>query len=205
MLADGDLIRTGQWAASSSPSAHLSKFSFGPSVEGLFLQSNLGVVTKMGIWLTPTPQAYTSCSFDMPNLEDVGIIAEMFGEMRRNGVLPSICYVFNIVEWSAIFGKRSDFWNGKGPMPDSCIEQIQEQLETGHWTVKFSLYGSKEVVQAQYNEVQRVVAQRAPTGRLNGVLFSGDGGGLLDPTNVTQPHGNMFIGVRISRENMLSS
>ena len=52
VLANGDVVRTGQWAQSNSQSAHLSKFSFGPSPEGMFLQSNLGIVTKMGAWLT---------------------------------------------------------------------------------------------------------------------------------------------------------
>jgi FAD/FMN-containing dehydrogenase len=50
MLANGELVRTGQFAVSGSPSSHLSKFTFGPSIEGLFLQSNLGIVTKLGIW-----------------------------------------------------------------------------------------------------------------------------------------------------------
>ncbi|KAK4545293.1 hypothetical protein LTR36_003473 [Oleoguttula mirabilis] len=195
MLADGDIVRTGQWAMSTSPSAHLSKFSFGPSVEGLFLQSNLGVVTKMGIWLTPQPQAYMSCSFDMPNQEDVGVITDLFGELRRNGTLPNICYVFNIIEWSAIIGTRAELWGGEGPMPDSRIRELQDQMETGHWSVKFSLYGGREVIQSQYNEVQKAVAERAPTGRLKGITFSGDGDRLLDPTKVTQPHGGMFVGV----------
>lgn len=195
MLADGDIVRTGQWAMSTSPSAHLSKFSFGPSVEGMFLQSNLGVVTKMGIWLTPQPQAYLSASFDMPNEEDVGIITDLFGEMRRNGILPNICYVFNIIEWSAIIGKRAELWEGDGPMPDSRVKEIQEQIETGHWSVKFSLYGGKGVVQAQFDEVKRICAEQAPTGRIKGFIFSGEGDRLLDPTSVTQPHGGMFVGV----------
>jgi len=98
MLADGDIVRTGQWAMSTSPSAHLSKFNFGPSPEGMFLQSNLGVVTKMGIWLTPQPQAFMSCAFDMPEADDVGMITDLFGEMRRSGLLPNNCYVFNVSE-----------------------------------------------------------------------------------------------------------
>lgn len=195
MLADGEIIRTGQWAMSTSPSAHLSKLSFGPSVEGLFLQSNLGIVTKMGIWLTPQPQAYMSCSFDMPDAEDVGIITDCFGEMRRNGTLPNFCYCFNIIEWSTFAGKRADLWEGEGPMPDSRVKEIQDQMDTGHWTVKFSLYGGKEMIEAQYNEVKKVVSERMPTGRLQGQLFAGDGDRLLDPKAVTAPHGGMFVGV----------
>lgn len=195
VLANGDIVRTGQWAQSNSPSAHLSKFSFGPSPEGLFLQSNMGVVTKMGIWLTPQPQAYMSCSFDMPNAEDVGTICDVFGDMRRSGILPNIVYVFNIIEWSAIVGKRCELWDGEGPIPAPRIKQLQEEIDVGHWSVKFSLYGPRAIIQAQYDEVQKIVTAKAPTGRLKGHIFAGDGDRLLDPTTVTMPHGGMFVGV----------
>lgn len=195
MLADGSLVRTGQWAKTDSPNAHLSKFNFGPSIEGLFLQSNLGVVTKMGIWLSPQPQAYMSCSFDMPEEEDVGTITEVFGEMRRNGTLPNICYCFNVVEWSAILGTRRELYDEDGPMPEWRVKEIQKEMDVGHWTVKIMLYGAKGVIQAQFDEVQRVVKERAPTGRLRGVIFEGEDGGLLDPLAVTGPHGGMFVGV----------
>ena len=195
ILANGDIMRTGQWAQSNSPSAHLSKFSFGPSPEGMFLQSNLGIVTKMGIWLTPQPQSYMSCSFDMPDVEDVGTICDVFGDMRRSAILPNIVYVFNVVEWSAIVGKRCELWDQEGPMPESRIKELQEQIDTGHWTVKFSLYGPKAIIQAQYDEVQKLVADRAPKGRLKGLIFSGDGDRLLDPTSINMPHGGMFVGV----------
>lgn len=195
VLANGEVIRTGQWAQSNSPSAHLSKFSFGPSPEGLFLQSNLGIVTKMGIWLTPQPQAYMSCSFDMPDPEDVGTICDVFGHMRRDGTLPNIVYVFNIVEWSAIVGKRCELYPHPGAMPASRLKELQKEIDTGHWTVKFSLYGPKAIIQAQYDEVEMRVKAQAPKGRLKGLIFAGDGDRLLDPTTVNMPHGGMFVGV----------
>ena len=32
--------------------------SFGPSLDRLFMQSNFGIVTKMGVWLLPAPEVY---------------------------------------------------------------------------------------------------------------------------------------------------
>ena len=136
-----------------------------------------------------------SCSFDMPDIEDVGTICDVFGDMRRSGILPNIVYVFNIVEWSAIIGKRCELWDQEGPMPASRLLELQKEIDTGHWTVKFSLYGPKAIIQAQYDEVQKVVTARAPKGRLQGLIFSGDGDRLLDPKAVTMPHGGMFVGV----------
>jgi hypothetical protein len=196
VLANGDVMRTGQWAMSSSPSAHLTKYSFGPTVDGLFLQSNLGVVTKMGIHLTPQPQAYMACTFDLPELEDVEFITDTFGAMRRNGVLPYGIYVFSIVEWMSLFKRRAEWWEGEGPIPDWRVREIQKELDAGFWTARFGLYGPLSQIQGQYDEVARVLAKEAPRGRLRNTLFEGDGpDGLLEATKVTAPHGGMFVGV----------
>jgi len=195
ILANGDVVRTGQFGMTTSPSAHLTKLTFGPSIDGLFLQSNLGIVTKMGINLTPQPQSYMSCAFDMPEFDDVATIVDVFGELRRNGTLPAMVYVFHINEWAAIFGKRSDWWKGEGPIPEWRTKEMQEELDVGIWSVKFGLYGPTGVIQAQYAEVQRVVAEKAPTGRLQQTMFSGKEGGLLEATSVPQPHGGIRVGV----------
>lgn len=195
VLANGDIVRTGQFGMTSSPSAHLTKLTFGPTIDGLFLQSNLGIVTKMGIHMTPQPQAYMACTFDMPEMEDIEVIVDMFGAMRRSGVLPTVVYVFSIVEWSSFFKKRREWWDGEEPIPDWRLKEIEKELDTGFWTVKFGLYGPKNIIQAQYDEIHRVVAKEAPAGRLRNTLFAGEDGGLVDAASVPQPHGGMFVGV----------
>ncbi|KAI1638387.1 glycolate oxidase [Biscogniauxia mediterranea] len=195
VLANGDVVRTGQFAMSNSPSAHITKLIFGPTIDGLFIQSNLGIVTKMGINLTPQPQAYMACSFDMPEFDDIETIVDVFGEMRRSGTLPFITYVFHLNEWAALFGKRSDWWKGEGPIPDWRVKEMQKELDIGNWTVKFGLYGPTGIIQAQYDEVNKVLSEKASTGRLQKALFTGEGGGLLEATSVPQPHGGIRVGV----------
>lgn len=196
VLANGDVVRTGQFAMSTSPSAHLTHMTFGPSIDGLFLQSNLGIVTKLGIHMTPQPQAFMACTFDMPEIEDIETITDVFGAMRRNGSLPTVVYCFSLVEWSALSKAKHEYWDGEGPIPDWRLKEMQKELDTGFWTVKWGLYGAPKVLEAQYAEVQRVVAKEAPTGRLQKVIFSGgDNGELLEATSVPQPYGGMFVGI----------
>ena len=54
----GDLVRTGMGALPGSKTWQHFKYGFGPHVDGIFSQSNFGVVTKMGVWLMPEPEAY---------------------------------------------------------------------------------------------------------------------------------------------------
>ncbi|KAI1384334.1 putative vanilly-alcohol oxidase [Hypoxylon trugodes] len=195
VLANGDIVRTGQWAMSNSPSAHVTKLTFGPTIDGLFLQSNLGIVTKMGINLTPQPQAYMACSFDVPEFEHIETIVDVFGELRRNGTLPYMVYVFYIAEWATMFGKHSEWWKGEGPIPDWRLKEMQKDLDTGIWTVKFGLYGPTELIKAQFNEVQRVITKKAPFGRLRQILFTGENGDLLEATAVDPVYGGVRVGI----------
>ncbi len=55
VLGNGELLRTGDGSLQSDTLVnwHTSKYSFGPILDGLFTQSNFGIVTRMGIWLMP--------------------------------------------------------------------------------------------------------------------------------------------------------
>ncbi|KAI0004717.1 putative vanilly-alcohol oxidase [Xylariaceae sp. FL0662B] len=195
VLANGDVVRTGQFAMSNSASAHITRLTFGPSIDGLFLQSNLGIVTKMGIFLMPQPQAYMACTFDVPDFDDIAPITDIFGELRRNGTLPTMIYVFFIGEWATIFGKRSDWWKGEGPIPDWRLQEMQKELDCGIWTVKWGLYGPTHIIKAQFEEAQRVLAKEMPKGQLRQYLYTAENGGYLEAKSVPELHGGIRVGV----------
>ena len=72
VLPTGELMRTGSGA---SPSSHLwqnYRYGFGPYLDGLFSQSNLGIVTKAGFWLQRAigvAQSFTVTSFKSSDLQ----------------------------------------------------------------------------------------------------------------------------------------
>ena len=57
VLGNGGLIRTGDGGldAAEHPNWHVTRYSFGPALDGLFTQSNYGIVTRAGIWLQRKP------------------------------------------------------------------------------------------------------------------------------------------------------
>jgi len=195
MLGDGDMIRTGQWGISNSPSAFISQYTYGPSLEGLFVQSNLGVVTKMSIWLTPQPSAYMSCSFSFPAFEDLEVLVDSFGEFRRDGLITSCVWVSGLIEGLCVSGRRQDFWKGEGPIPDGRMDELQKELGMWQWTARWGLYGPKRVIQAQFDEIKEVMAKKAPMGQATGVLFLGENGEGVDAPAIPPEHGAMFVGV----------
>ena len=57
VLPSGELLRTGMGAMPGNRAWHVYKRSLGPSLDTLFMQSNFGIVTKMGVWLMPCRSA----------------------------------------------------------------------------------------------------------------------------------------------------
>ncbi|KAF5228054.1 hypothetical protein FANTH_14615 [Fusarium anthophilum] len=193
LLANGELIRTGLFAINDSESAHVSKHSFGPSIEGLFIQSNLGIVTKMGMWLTPRPQSYMSCKLDMPERDDIKTIVDTLGPLRRNGVIDSTVWGTSATETIAMKYKRAEAWKGEGPIPDWRLKELMSEFNIGFWTTHFGLYGPEEVIKAHFEEVKKVVAEKAPTGRLTGNLYSGKSAELLGGQGLDDGDPDLFI------------
>jgi 4-cresol dehydrogenase (hydroxylating) len=61
VLANGEVMRTGMGAMPGNRAWHVYKRGLGPTPDQLFMQSNYGIVTKMGVWLMPTPECYMPC------------------------------------------------------------------------------------------------------------------------------------------------
>src|SRR3954462_15760261 len=58
VLANGEVMRTGMGAMPGNRSWHVYKRGLRPKPDQLFMQSNFGIVTKMGVWLMPYPEVY---------------------------------------------------------------------------------------------------------------------------------------------------
>jgi 4-cresol dehydrogenase (hydroxylating) flavoprotein subunit len=56
VLPTGECIETGTGRLQGARSGHVYRWGVGPYVDGLFTQSNLGVVTRMTTWLRPLPR-----------------------------------------------------------------------------------------------------------------------------------------------------
>ncbi len=60
VLPDGILLDTGFARFPGARVAPLARWGVGPSLDGLFTQSNFGIVTRMTFWLAPIPTCFAS-------------------------------------------------------------------------------------------------------------------------------------------------
>jgi 4-cresol dehydrogenase (hydroxylating) flavoprotein subunit len=65
VLPSGEILRSGLGHFANALAANCWRWSIGPQFDGLFSQSNLGIVTRMTIWLTKKPKAFQTFSFTL--------------------------------------------------------------------------------------------------------------------------------------------
>jgi len=158
VLATGELVRTGMGAMKNSTAWQLFKYGFGPSWDNVFMQSNFGVVTKMGLWMMPEPQATLSMSMSMPNDGDLGPVVDTLRPLKLNGVIQSNPSIGNAIRTIAIRSTRDQWYSGEGAMPDSVIQQAAEKLGIGRWNFSIRLFGHPEVNALNAKLIQRAFA-----------------------------------------------
>lgn len=164
VLANGDVIRTGMGGIPNSTSWQAFKWGYGPYVDGLFTQSNLGIITKLGVWLMkpPPPGGYMPFCMKFPKTEMLPDIIRTLMPLRLSQIIPNACVVVNPLLEAACYctydknGKptnRDSFYKGKGILPPHAIQQLMEKTNVGAWTFYAALYGSPEQVAMNWKYV----------------------------------------------------
>lgn len=159
VLADGEVLRTGMGAMENSNTWQVFKWGYGPTLDGMFTQSNYGIVTKMGMWLMPAPPDFRPFCIQYPNETDITKIVEALRPLRIAMVIPNAVVIAHTL-WEAPCTpvKRADYFTGPGAIPDEAVKKIQADHDIGAWNVYAGLYGTKETNDANWKIIEAVAA-----------------------------------------------
>jgi 4-cresol dehydrogenase (hydroxylating) flavoprotein subunit len=158
VLADGRVLRTGMGSLAAqpkSPSWQIFKYGYGPYLDGLFTQSNFGVVTKLGLWLMPAPAAYRTVLVQYSRDEDLARAVETVRPLRLSGTIANPCTLANATLRLTEFARREDLFQGSGPVPDGLLLAAARQHGIAPWNLSFSLYGTPEQIAPNLQIVTR--------------------------------------------------
>jgi hypothetical protein len=176
VLPDGELLRTGMGAIPNAQTWQQYKSGCGPWIDGIFSQSNYGVVTKMGFWLMPEPEAYLRCTVSVPRYQDLMPLVETLNFVENSRITSG----FPDIE-SPLLGYppvgQVQLWNETGPPKMSAehlklmtgttlgfspeIEAYGARAGIPYWRLWLSFHGPEEVIQAQWHAAQRHFARIA--------------------------------------------
>jgi 4-cresol dehydrogenase (hydroxylating) len=154
VLANGEVVRTGMGAMPGNNTWQLFKYGFGPYVDGMFSQSNFGIVTKMGVWLMPEPAGYRPYLITFPREEDIEQVVEIVRPLRLNNVIQNAATIRSLVLDAAIFAAKSQYTSGEGPIAPSVAQRIMADQEIGMWNFCGALYGPPPITDALWTVIR---------------------------------------------------
>jgi 4-cresol dehydrogenase (hydroxylating) len=157
VLADGSLIRTGMGAMNGSRCWHHCQYGFGPSWDQMFLQSNLGIVTRAGVWLMPEPEATLRARINVPAFEDLSSMVDAIAPLRLRNIIEHPVVIGNHVHEAAVFTRRNEWYQGTGSVPNDVLTEIMRASRAGQWNASVMLYGYPEVIRAHSDIVARAL------------------------------------------------
>ncbi len=163
VLADGSLVRTGQGAITGSPLWASHRRGFGPSMDDLFKQSNFGVVTKAGLWLSARPELIVTGTIRCEDDNDIIPLIDILRELLLQGVLQGV---------PMIVGTPSDQADREGHGAFT-MANLRKVLRPGRWNARIGLYGHEALVGARRRILEDALAA-IPGAQLELRTYAGD-------------------------------
>jgi (+)-pinoresinol hydroxylase len=175
VLASGELMRTGMGALPGSKTWQQYKAGFGPWIDGLFSQSNFGVVTKMGFWLMPQPDAYRCGRVRVGKRDDLHELIRLVSWLENSGITNGCPDSSSPLLGIGSIGEQARFLAVDQPIPavDPELMRLRDKAESGdssgleaygsrkglaYWTFDLKYYGPAKVVSAQWEYSQEVLS-----------------------------------------------
>ncbi|MFO0848073.1 MAG: FAD-binding oxidoreductase [Gemmataceae bacterium] len=158
VLADGRVLTTGFGHYAGSKVTYAYKPGVGPSLDGLFTQSNLGIVTRMGVWLQPKPKYLLGFVLFARDRSAIGELIDRLRPLRQLGILPSTVHIANDLRVASAAGRFPwDRADGTSGLPDPLRAEYASKFEHSAWVGLGGLYGTRETAWAAATELKRAV------------------------------------------------
>ncbi|KAI1504837.1 glycolate oxidase [Biscogniauxia marginata] len=177
VLPSGSLLRTGMGAmpgpaGSDNPTWQSFQHAFGPAVDGVFSQSNFGIVTKMSVHLMPAPEAHQSYCFTFPRDGDFAHIVDLIRPLALRRVIGNIPQLRHVTQELAVTGRRRSEFRRAGaaddrPLTREEVRAAAADLPLGDcaWVFYGTQYGTRASIEAQLELIKEAFAQ-VPGSRL---------------------------------------
>ena len=165
VLPTGECVHTGFAAYRNAMAARIHKWGVGPALDGLFTQTNLGIVTQMTLWLRPRPKSFQTLTAVVGD-EGLEPLVEVLRELALTGTLQPTFGIWNDYKFLATIAQYP--WqraHGETPLPIPLREEMTHGL--GRWMLSAALYSNS----ARHAAADRKLVGRALARVTKRVLF----------------------------------
>lgn len=164
ILGDGRALKTGFGHYKKAPAAYVYKWAIGPYLDGLFTQSNFGIVVKLGVWLMPEPQCCNMFFCPIHNNNDLSKAVNALRPFKLSGQIKSLVHIGNDLRVISSFQRYP--WKEAGnitPLSDQLRARFRKKGRFGAWNISGAIYGSTKQVALTRSELKKALK---PIGRI---------------------------------------
>jgi 4-cresol dehydrogenase (hydroxylating) len=155
VLPDGTFIQTGG-APPNAPTWHTYKWGTGPYLEGLFSQSNFGIVTQAGVWLMPQPETFQAFVCEVPHEKHMPDVLDALRRLALNGAVRSNVHMVNdFLFLTLLMQYPHHLRQGQSSLSETVRAELRQQYAIAPWTLTGGLYGTSSQVSANRALVKR--------------------------------------------------
>jgi FAD/FMN-containing dehydrogenase len=149
VLPNGEILRTGMGAMPSSEVWHHFKYGYGPFVDGIFSQSNYGIVTRMGLWLMPAPEAYRDGRVNVPRHDDLNPFLETYTYLMNSDVLRGTMLLESpLLNYHVSQG--GSFFEMPGGPSIAELDRTARDMDLPYWSAELKFWGPAKLIDAQW-------------------------------------------------------
>ena len=161
VMADGQVLRTGMGGVNGSNTWQCYRWGYGPWVDGLFTQSNFGIVTKMGLWLMVRPESYKGVF--VPLIDDDAMVKAVDAArgLRLQEVIEN-CLIGHSLYNIAMVATRKDLFPGPAPVSDDLYGKVLESIKATPYGFICTLYGTEKQVRTDLEIIREVFKDIGP-------------------------------------------
>ena len=134
------------------------RWGIGPILDGLFSQSNFGIVTRLTMWLMPQPEYFQAFFFSCKEASQLGRVIDALRPLRLDGTIKSACHIGN--DYKVISGIQQFPWDRTGgatPLTLDHMAALRRELDFGVWNGSGGLYGTRGQVREARRRVKRAL------------------------------------------------
>jgi FAD/FMN-containing dehydrogenase len=157
VLASGEILRTGMGALPGARTWQQYKSGYGPWVDGIFSQSNFGIVTKMGFWLMPQPEAYFTGTVRVQKHDDLIPLVEVLNLVENSGLSNGMPELGSPLLARPLIGpvppldpELSALLAEPGGGSPQALGLYAAGRGISFWSCKLKFYGFQKVIAAQW-------------------------------------------------------
>ena len=160
VCGNGRLLRTGFRRLRNSPLGHSNPYGLGPILDGLFFQSNFGIVVSACFRLVPKRPKQVALSLSLREEDDMPAFLDELARCKRDGLIESVTHVANRARTHATlsYGVTTYLENECGYSPERAAaecESVMDLVAPYEWTSLGAVTGTKAQVKANLAEIRQ--------------------------------------------------